>query len=200
MNPTGRTAFALAVFTVVYNLGEGVVAMVAASLSGSTALLGFGLDSFVESLSGLVMVWRFWNFDANADEEEFKAIEKKASLLVAFSFFVLGGYVLSAAYQAIYQHEAPQVSLLGLALAIASVIVMPGLFLLKYRLGKRLGSPSLVADSKETLACLLLSITLLLGLGAYSLWNVWWIDSGTAIVIAALIFREGFETFRESRE
>ena len=77
---------------------------------------------------------------------------------------------------------------------------MPVLFYLKYRLGKSIGSRSLVADSKETLACVLLSIALLAGLGAYSIWRLWWIDSVAALVIAALIFREGIETFRESKE
>ena len=72
MTSTRRQALALSVFTVGYNLAEGVIAIIASSLSGSTALLGFGLDSFVESLSGLVMVWRFWNYDPDADEEEKK--------------------------------------------------------------------------------------------------------------------------------
>lgn len=174
--------------------------MVASSLSGSTALLGFGLDSFVESLSGMVMVWRFWKFDPDADEEEFEQIERKASRLVAYSFFVLGGYVIFEAGHALYSQETPESSIIGIGLAIASLAVMPVLFYLKYRLGRSIGSRSLVADSKETLACLLLSVALLLGLGAYSIWRLWWIDSVAALVIAALILREGVETFRESRE
>ena len=88
----------------------------------------------------------------------------------------------------------------GIALAIASIVVMPVLFILKYRLGKSIGSKSLVADSKETLACLFLSFALLAGLTANAIWKVWWIDSTAALVIAVLIFREGYETLRESRE
>lgn len=200
MNSPRKQALALSLFTVVYNLGEGVVAMFATSLSGSTALLGFGLDSFVESLSGMVMVWRFWKFDPDADEGEFEEIEQRASRLVAYSFFGLGGYVAFEAGHALYSHDVPETSVIGIALAIASVILMPVLFALKYRLGKSIGSRSLVADSKETLACVLLSIALLLGLGAYSIWQVWWLDSAAALVIAALILREGIETYRESKE
>jgi len=74
------------------------------------------------------------------------------------------------------------------------------LFLLKYRLGKSIGSQSLVADSKETLACVALSVALLVGLGAHYLWRLWWVDPAAALVIALLIFREGFETFEESEE
>jgi len=195
-----RHALGLSLFTVAYNLCEGVVAMIGSALSGSTALLGFGLDSFVESLSGMVMVWRFWNYDPAVDEEEFEKIERKASRLVAYSFFGLGLYVVFEAGHALYSKEAPETSVIGIVLAIASLVVMPVLFCLKYRLGKSIGSRSLVADSKETLACVLLSVALLAGLGAYSIWRLWWIDSVAALVIAALIFREGIETFRESKE
>ncbi len=171
--------------------------MLGATLSGSNALLGFGLDSFVESLSGMMMVWRFWKFDPAADEEEFEQVEERAARLVAFSFFVLGGYIILDAGYALYQQEAPETSLIGIGLAIASIIVMPLLFVLKYRLGKAIGSRSLVADSKETLACLMLSVALLIGLGTFYIWRLWWIDSVAALVIAVLIIREGFETLEE---
>lgn len=197
--PSTRTkALALAFFTVAYNLVEGGVAMLGAALSGSNALLGFGLDSFVESLSGMVMVWRFWKFDLTAESEEFEKIERRAARLVGYSFFVLGGYVVLDAGYALFQQEAPETSLIGIGLAIASIIVMPVLFMLKYRLGKSIGSRSLVADSKETLACLMLSVALLIGLGAFYIWRLWWIDSVAALVIAVLIFREGFETLEEA--
>jgi len=190
-------ALALSIFTVAYNFAEGVIAIIASSLSGSTALLGFGLDSFVESLSGFVMIWRFWKYDPKADDEEFERIEKKAARLVAYTFFVLGAYVALDAGHAIYMRESADTSIIGIALAIASLITMPVLFLLKYRLGKAIGSQSLIADSKETLACVFLSMALLAGLAANSIWNVWWIDSAAALVIAVLILREGIETLKE---
>lgn len=195
-----QKALALSFFTVGYNVIEGVVAVVAAYLSGSSALMGFGLDSFVESLSGSVMIWRFWAYDPAAEEEEFESTERKAARFVAVSFFILGAYVIFDAGRALYKQEQPETSMVGIVLAIASLVIMPVLFWLKYRLGKSIGSRSLVADSKETLACVLLSAALLIGLGAYSIWRVWWIDPLAALVIALLIFREGFETLKESRE
>lgn len=93
--PSTRTkALALAFFKVAYNLVEGGVEVLGAALSGSNALLGFGLDSFVKSLSGMVMVWRFWKFDHTAESEEFEKIERRADRLVGYSFFILGGYVV----------------------------------------------------------------------------------------------------------
>jgi divalent metal cation (Fe/Co/Zn/Cd) transporter len=199
MNPRTK-ALVLSVFTVSYNLAEGAVAMLGASLSGSTALWGFGLDSFVESLSGTVMIWRFWKFDLTEDDEQFERVEQKASRLVAVTFYVLGGYVILDAGWSLSQHEAPEMSLIGIGLAVASLIVMPVLFIAKYRLGQSIRSRSLVADSKETLACVVLSVALLIGLSAYAIWNIWWLDSVTAIAIAALIIREGVETWDESHE
>lgn len=195
-----KQALTLAFFTVGYNLLEGVVSILAAVWAGSTALLGFGLDSFVESLSGAVMVWRFWNYGTNAEDEDFERVERTAQRLVAYTFFILGAYVTYDALSALVHEEVPETSLLGLLIAVVSVIVMPVLFVLKYRLGRSINSPSLVADSKETLACVLLSVALLIGLGANALWNLWWTDPAAALIIAILIFREGYETYQESHE
>lgn len=193
-------ALALSFFTVGYNLVEGIVGVVAARMAGSTALLGFGFDSFVESLSGSVMIWRFWKFGPEADEETVAGAEKKATRLVGYTFLILGAYVVYASSKALFTHESPSKSVIGIALGIASILVMPTLFYLKYRLGKSIGSRSLVADSKETLACMLLSVALLFGLGLYYFWQIWWADPAAALVIAALLFREGYSTVRESRE
>ena len=192
-------ALALSFFTVGYNLVEGSIAMLGAVWSGSTALWGFGLDSMVESLSGLVMIWRFWNYDPGADEAAFERIEQQASRLVAWSLLFLGVYVAYESIRALVLREAPEPSWLGVGLAIASLVVMPILFWMKFRLGKSIGSPSLVADSKETLACMLLSAALLIGLVAYHIFRWWWIDSVTALVIAAMIIREGHKSLLEAR-
>lgn len=194
-----RKALVLSFFTVGYNIVEGVVAIIAALTAGSTALLGFGLDSFVESLSGSVMIWRFWKHGPNANADEVAEREKKATRFVAYTFFILGAYVTFDASKALYVREKPDTSILGLAIAIASLIVMPVLFIMKFRLGKSIKSPSLVADSKETLACVVLSVALLIGLGAQYLWDhLWWVDSVAALVIASLIVREGWETLEDA--
>lgn len=196
-------ALTLSFFTVGYNILEGLVAVIAATMAGSSALLGFGLDSFVESLSGTVMIWRFWRFGPEADEDDEDDVaeaEVTSTRLVGLTFFVLGAYVFFDSTQSLVEQKAPDKSVVGLALAILSLIVMPVLFYLKYRLGKSIQSESLVADSKETLACLLLSVALLVGLGLNYFWQIWWADAVAALVIAALIFKEGYATLKESRE
>jgi len=195
-----KKALILSCFTVAYNILEGVVSVAAATAAGSTALLGFGLDSFVESLSGSVMIWRFWDRGPELDEDEEARVERKATRLVAYAFLVLGAYVTFDACKALYDQEKPGATWVGLVIALASIIVMPVLFYLKYRLGRSIGSPSLVADSKETLACVVLSVALLIGLGVHYVWQLWWVDPATALIIALLIFREGLETLEVGRE
>lgn len=200
MSSARSKALALSFFTVGYNVFEGLVAVIAATTAGSSALLGFGLDSFVESLSGTVMIWRFWKFGSDANEEDVAKAEYKATRLVGYTFLILGAYVVFASGRSLVEQEAASKTVVGLALAVLSLIVMPVLFYLKYRLGRSIKSESLVADSKETLACVLLSVALLIGLGLNYVWQIWWADSAAALVIAALIFKEGYTTLKESRE
>jgi len=158
-----KKALLLSYFTVGYNILEGVASIAAGLLAGSIALVGFGLDSFVESISGSVMIWRFRKHGKISEEEEEK-VEKKAVRFVAYSFFILGAYVLYESLKKLYFHEIPDPSLLGIIIAIASIIFMPILFFMKYKTGKIIGSKALIADSKETLACTFLSCVLLFGL------------------------------------
>ncbi len=164
-----RKAFALAVFTVVYNVAEGLIAKLGSTLSGSTALWGFGFDSFIESMSGMVMIWRFWNPEIDEESEQFERLEKNASRWVAGSLIILGCYVSLEACVDLYLQHSPKVSLIGIGLALASLLVMPVLFWSKFQTGKAMGSRSLIADSKETLACMLLSVALLIGTGSFYL-------------------------------
>jgi divalent metal cation (Fe/Co/Zn/Cd) transporter len=189
-----RLALWLSGFTVGYNVLEGLISIMAGAWAGSTALIGFGLDSFIESLSGSIMIWRFWKHRENEGEAESKAMR-----LVAYTFVVLGLYVLFDSGKSLYLRERPVGSLLGIIVAVVSLVVMPGLFLVKYRLGKRILSGSLVADSKQTLACAMLSVALLLGLTLNYVWGFWWADSIAGVVIAVFLIREGRETFREGR-
>ena len=155
-----RRALFLSYFTVGYNFLEGIVSIFAGLLAGSIALVGFGLDSFIESLSGGVMIWRFSQHGRVSEEEEAK-IEAKATKLVAFAFFFLGAYVLYESAKKLYFQEIPDPSVLGIIIAFISIIVMPILFYLKYKTGKAIGSRSLVGDSKQTLACVFLSVSAL---------------------------------------
>ena len=187
-----KKALSLSYFTVGYNIIEGIVSILAASLSGSVALLGFGLDSFVESFSGFIMIWRFKKKRMPQEEER---IEKRTVRLVAYTFFILAFYVAFESIKKLYQFEASNPSILGIIIAILSIIIMPVLSRMKYQTGKLLKSKSLIADSKETLACAALSIALLIGLGLNYFLGLWQADPVIGLVIAAFLIREGYESF-----
>lgn len=189
-----RRAWRLSMFTVLYNLLEGVVAIVAGAGAGSAALVGFGADSFVESLSGGVMLWRF-----GRSHEDAGAVERRAARLVGLTFFVLAAYVVYDAGRSLLLDERPEVSAIGIGLAVLSLLVMPALYLLKRRTADQLGSASLHADSKQTLACTLLSGALLAGLGLHAAFGIWQADAVIGLLIAGVLVREGSSAVRESK-
>ncbi|MGQ9610531.1 MAG: cation diffusion facilitator family transporter, partial [bacterium] len=183
-----------------YNIIEGIVSILAGLMAGrSIALIGFGLDSFVESFSGFIMIWRFSKHGKISEEEE-KNVEKKATKLIAFTFFILALYVLYESVKKLYLREIPEPSLFGIIIAIISVIVMPSLFYLKYKTGKSLGINSLVADSKETLACIFLSIALFIGLGLNYLYKAWQADPIVGLIIVIFLIKEGYEILSEENK
>ena len=165
-------------------------------LSNSIALKGFGIDSFIESISGAVMIWRFKKLDRITEEEEEK-VEKIAQRFVAISFFILSVYILYESISKLYFKEITEPSIPGLIIIIMSIIIMPILFYLKYRTGRLLDSKSLVADSKETLACLFLSVAVLLGILLNFFYGFWQADLIAGIVIAIYLVIEGIRILRE---
>lgn len=185
-----QQAVKLSAFTVSYNIIEGVSAFIFGTLTQSTALVAFALDSFIESISASTMIWRFRKHRTDAEEE---ATEKRAYKIVGYSFLILGAYVLYQALSNLLQKEEPDRSLFGVIVAIASLIIMPMLFKAKYRLGKKIGSKSLVADSRQTLACVILSAILLVGTGLNYFFGIWWADPVAAIAISLFLLRESFE-------
>ncbi|MCK5237148.1 MAG: cation transporter [Deltaproteobacteria bacterium] len=189
-------ALLLEYVTVGYNILEGLISIIAGVLSGSIALIGFGFDSAIESASGAVLIWRLRvHGKISPDKEE--RIEKKAVKLVGYSFFVLGFYVLFVSVKKLYYFEIPEPSLTGIVIAILSIIIMPVLARMKFNLGKKAGLRSLVADSKQTYLCALLSVALLIGLSLNYFFSLWWADPVAALVIVVLIFKEGYYTLKE---
>ena len=190
-----RKALLLSYFTVGYNIIEFIVSLIAGILSGSIALIGFGLDSFAESLSAGIMIWRFRKHGRISEQEE-ERIERKAERLVGYTFIILAGYILYESIDNLINSEIPEPSLLGIIIALLSLIIMPILFYKKYQTGKAINSRSLIADSKETLACSFLSIALLIGLGANYIFGFWQADPIVGLLISVFLIREGFETLR----
>jgi divalent metal cation (Fe/Co/Zn/Cd) transporter len=193
-NEHERRALWLSYFTVAYNVLEGVASVFAGGAAGSAALVGFGLDSFVESLSGGVMVWRF---RTRRPHHQAERAEHRAVRLVGYTFFVLGAYVLFDSARRLWVGDRPEGSVLGIAITVASLVVMPLLYVAKRRTARRIGSRSLAADSKQTLACIGMSLAVLLGLLLNRALGFWQADPVVGLAIALLLFREGRETLRE---
>jgi len=172
-----------------YNVVEAVVAISAGTVASSTALVSFGLDSCVEVLSAAAIAWQF----AAPDPE---TREKVALRTVAVAFFALAIYVTVQSVRTLVGGGEPEHSSVGIALAAASLAVMPILSLAERRAGRQLGSASVVADSKQTLLCTYLSAVLLVGLVLNSLLGWSWADPIAALVIAGFAVKEGLEAWR----
>jgi len=199
MDKLYRKGLHLEYFTVSYNMIEAIVSIVFGRIANSIALVGFGLDSIVESMSGFVLIWRLRQHKKISKEEE-EGIEKRAMKFVAMTFFILGLYVLFQSVKKMVLKEIPDPSLPGIIIAIVSIIVMPVLTLQKYRTGMQIKSNALIADSKETLACAFLSIALLLGLGSNYLFGFWQADAIVGLIIVIFLFKEGIKGWKESNE
>jgi divalent metal cation (Fe/Co/Zn/Cd) transporter len=185
-------------FTVGWNVVEGVVALASGVIAGSIALVGFGLDSYIEVASGLVLIWRLRKHGfGNLEEEE--AAEKKAILFVGVTFFLLAFYVIYESGRKLLLHEHPEESIVGIILAIVSLIVMPLLAAYKKKMASEINSRALRADALETLACSYLSLTLLLGLAGNALFGWWWADPLAALGMVYFLIREGSEAIAEGR-
>ncbi|EWT05610.1 membrane protein [Intrasporangium chromatireducens Q5-1] len=185
----GRRAQLLAGASVGYNMLEAAISVAAGAAASSAALIGFGLDSLVEVGSGLVILWQFRHPIPETRE-------KQALRLIAVSFFALAIYVTVDSVRTLTGSGEASPSTLGIAIAAASLLVMPFLSWAQRRTGRQLGSGSVVADSKQTLLCTYLSAVLLLGLLANALLGWSWADPVAALVIAGVAVREGIEAWR----
>ena len=195
-----RRALWLEYFTVGWNVVEAVVAIGAGVIAGSVALIGFGADSAIEVISALGLLWRLHKAGPHAAVSEESAAEKRALYVVAITFFLLASYITWEAVTSLVRREEPLTSPVGIILAALSLLVMTGLAAFKQRVGKQIGSRALVADSKETWVCSYLSLSLLLGTGAYALFGWWWADPMGALAMLPVILWQGWETLTEAHE
>ena len=183
-----QRAVRLAWATIAWNVVEAVVAIAAGAAASSIALVGFGLDSTVEVMSAVVIVWQFRGL---AEDRERRALK-----LIAMSFFGLAAYVAVQAIIDLVRGSEPESSAVGIGLAIASLIVMPMLARAKRRNGNAMGSATVVADSNQTKLCAYLSAILLAGLILNATVGWWWADPIAALAIAALAANEGRQAWR----
>jgi divalent metal cation (Fe/Co/Zn/Cd) transporter len=180
-------------FTIAWNVVEGGVSIAAGALAGSTALVGFGVDSAIESASGAALLWRLQDTEGHADRES-------ATLrFVGLAFLLLAAWVTYEAASSLWLREAPTVSYLGIAVAVLSLVVMPWLARQKRKLAERLDSRALVSDSRQTSLCAYLSAILLGGLLLNALVGWWWADPVAGLVMVPIIVNEGVEALRGER-
>lgn len=181
--------------TVGWNVVEGLVAISAALAAGSVALLGFGIDSFVECASGLVLVWRLHAEGRAIDREAIERVERRAQRLVAASLVALSAYIVYDAVTTLVAGERPGASPVGVGLAALSLGVMWWLAGAKRRTAAALGSRAMQADAFQTTACWWLSLAVLAGVGLNTLFGLWWADPLAALVIPVFLVREAREAW-----
>ena len=185
-----RQARLLSWLSLGYMSAEGAIAIIAAVIAGSVALLGFGLDSAIEGLASVIIVWRFTGTRTLSE-----TAEARAQKAVAVTFLLLTPYIAyEAAATLIGRHHA-ETSWPGIGLSIASLIVMPALGVAKRRLGARLGSAATAGEGTQNLLCAYLAVAVLAGLLANTLLGWWWLDPVVALGIAGLAVREGIESW-----
>ena len=170
---------------------EGGIAILAGVLAGSIALIGFGIDSAIEGFASAIIVWRFTGHRMFSE-----SAERRAQKLVALQFFLLAPYVAFESVKALLSGEHADTSVLGIALAASSVVIMPYLGVAKQRLADQLGSAATKGEGRQNMLCAYLAGALLLGLLGNALFGAWWLDPAVGLLIAAVAVKEGAEAWR----
>jgi divalent metal cation (Fe/Co/Zn/Cd) transporter len=191
-----RRGIRLETFTIAYNLLEGIIAIGAGWLAGSIALVGFGLDSTIETTSAIVVLLRLCAQARGQDPETLETGERRTQRFVGVTLLALCAYILYESITTLIRQETPSESTVGIVLASLSLVVMPYLGLSKRQTGRALRSGALIADSTETFVCLYLSFTLLVGLGLNAAFGWWWADPVAGLIMVPFIFREGREAWQ----
>ena len=170
---------------------EFAIAIAAGIAAGSIALIGFGADSLIEAFAGFVVVWLFTGNRLHSE-----TAERRAQQLIAASFFVLAAYVTVESVRDLVEGHHPAASWVGIGLAAFTAPTMPLLARAKRQVGQRLNSSATVQEGAQNMLCAYLSVALLVGLLANAVAGWWWADPAAALIIAAVAFREGRESWR----
>ena len=186
-----RRAKALSWLSLAYMSAEGAIAITAAILSSSVALLGFGLDSVIEGLASMIVIWRFTGTRRLSEHAE-----QRAQRLVAITFFLLAPYIIQDAIRTLAGGSHPGTSWLGIGLSISSIIVMPLLGKAKRGIGQRLGSGATAGEGTQNMLCAYMAGGVLAGLALNAAFGLWWADPVVALGIGALALNEGLKTWR----
>jgi divalent metal cation (Fe/Co/Zn/Cd) transporter len=188
-----RRGIALEYLTIGWSFLECLVAVTAGFIAGSVSLVGFGVDSAIESVSGSVLLWRL---HAEQRGRRVETIERIALKMVGGAFFLLAAYVAYDSAGTLIQRKKPERSFIGIALAIVSLIVMPLLARAKRKTAASLNSAALHADSRQTSLCAYLSAILVGGLALNATLGWWWADPVAAMLMVLIIANEGMEALK----
>jgi divalent metal cation (Fe/Co/Zn/Cd) transporter len=170
---------------------EGAIGVTAGILANSIALIGYGLDSTIEGIASIVVIWRFTGHRVHSDDAE-----ARAQKVVAISFFLLAPYIVVEAVHRLLSNEESQASWVGIGLAIVSIAIMPVFGRAKKRLGSRLQSAATTGEGIQNILCAYLSLAILIALAANAVLGLWWADPTVALVVAAVAINAGVRTWQ----
>ena len=187
-----KLARLLLLLTILYNVVEGVIALWSGIAAGSIALVAFGADSYIEVAAASLVLWRL----GIEDHDYAEAVEQRVVRFIGGTFLVLSAAIVFRSVWAVAEQSGAEESLVGIALALVSVIVMPLIAIWKLRIAARGNLLSIAIEAKETIACSYLSLTLLVGLVANAALGWWWLDAVTALLLVPWLIREGLEGIR----
>ena len=170
---------------------EGAIGVTAGIMANSIALIGYGLDSAIEGIASIVIIWRFTGRRIYSHDAE-----TQAQKIVAATFFLLAPYIIVSAIQRLATGNQPHASWVGIGLAVVSITLMPQFGMAKKRIGDRLRSHSTAGEGTQNILCAYLSLAILVGLGANALFGLWWADPLVALIAAVVAVQAGIQTWR----
>lgn len=193
-----KWAWGLSLFTIFYNIGEGIVSTILGFEDGSLTLFGFGADSFIEVISGLGIAHMVTRIQRNKNSNR-DGFERTALRITGFSFYILvAGLAITSIYN-IYTKHNPSTTIFGVVISIISIVVMWALAYGKTKVGKNLNSDAILADAECTKVCIYMSIILLVSSGIYELFHIPYIDSIGTLGLSYFAFKEGKECFEKAK-
>ena len=194
-----KQARTLQIWNVVYDVIEVVVSLIAGFTANSSALIGWGLDSTIEVVSAGTLGWRLHGEIKGIDEEKVKRRQKITLNVIAISFTLICVFISYDSITKLINQETANWSTLGLIILLVSLAVNPILIYFKRKYGKKLDSPALLADAKDTFICLYQTIVVLIGLLLVNWLGWWWADPVAALLIVPYAAKEGWEAYNKAR-
>ena len=184
--------------SLIYNICEVIVSVTAGLITGSSALISWGLDSTVEAGSAGTMIWRLHGEETGISQKDLQRRKKIALSVISAAFWTVVAFILYEVYSKFQEQSAPEFSVFGIGILVLSLLVNPFLAWGKYRYGKKLDAKSLKYDAKVTLICQYQTIVVLIGLGLVEMFGWWWADPVAALAIVPYVAWEGFKAGRDA--